>query len=320
MKEIHESVGKGVVAIDTGYVRPRMDASHLVIDAGRAAFVDTGTTHSVPRLLQALEDHGLERSQVDYIWLTHIHLDHAGGAGALARELPDAVVVVHPRGARHLADPAKLVAGTIAVYGERKYRELYGELIPVPEQRLRLVADDERMVLGEREFRFIDTPGHALHHYCIVDEEQRAVFAGDTFGVSYREFDTANGPFVFPTTTPVHFDPAQLHASIDRIMSFDPRSIYLTHYSRVGDVERLADDLHADIDVFVDFTRRYGDDSQRTRKLTEALYAHLSARLDEHGYDGDEGRRHELLDMDVDLNVQGLEVWRERLRKRGERP
>lgn len=320
MTPIHELVAPGIVAIDTGYVRPRLDASHLVIDSGRAAFVDTGTTHSVPRLLDTLAAYELDPGQVDYVWLTHIHLDHAGGAGALARELPNATVVIHERGAPHMTAPAKLIAGTIAVYGEAKYAELYGEIIPIDEQRVRIAGDGERIVLGQREFRFIDTPGHALHHYSIVDDDARLVFAGDTFGVSYREFDTAAGPFIFPTTTPVHFDPRQLHRSIDRIMAGDPRTVFLTHYSGVGDCARLADDLHRDIDVYVDLTRRYGDDPRRTRRLSDALYAHLSERLDDHGFDGDEQRRHELLDMDIDLNVQGLEVWRERLRKRGEQP
>lgn len=320
MNPLHQRVAPGIVAIDTGYVRPRLDASHLVIDSGRAAFVDTGTTHSVPRLLATLRDYDLEPEQVDFIWLTHIHLDHAGGAGALARELPHAEVVVHARGAAHMIDPAKLIAGTIAVYGEQKYAELYGEIVPIDAHRVRIAADDERIVLGQREFRIFDTPGHALHHYSIADEEAGLVFAGDTFGVSYREFDTAAGPFIFPTTTPVHFDPQQLHLSVDRIMSFDPIGVLLTHYSRVGDTARLADELHRDIDTFVALTRRYGDEPGRTRLLREAMFSHLSERLDDHGFDRDAQRRHDLLDMDIDLNVQGLEVWRERLRKRGQRP
>jgi glyoxylase-like metal-dependent hydrolase (beta-lactamase superfamily II) len=117
----------GITAIDVDYVRPRLAASHLVVDDGRAAFVDTGTTHSVPNLLAALERKGIDRAQVDWVLATHVHLDHAGGAGALMRELPNARCAVHPRGARHLVEPSKLIAGSIAVYGEERYRKLYGE-------------------------------------------------------------------------------------------------------------------------------------------------------------------------------------------------
>ncbi|MBT8098503.1 MAG: MBL fold metallo-hydrolase, partial [Gammaproteobacteria bacterium] len=243
MHEIHEQVAPGIHAIDTGYVRPRLDASHLLVDSGRAAFVDTGTSHSVPRLLQTLRDNDLDRGDVDYIFLTHIHLDHAGGAGALARELPNAQVVVHPRGARHMVDPSKLIAGTIAVYGEDRYRELYGELVPIAAGRIVESTDDSVLTVGGRQLRLIDTPGHALHHYSLIDEAHALAFTGDTFGVSYRETDTAAGPFIFPTTTPVHFDPGQLHDSIDRIMSYEPASVLLTHYSRVDDTSRLASEL-----------------------------------------------------------------------------
>ena len=107
----------GITAIDTDYVRPKLAASHLVVDDGRAAFVDTGTTHSVPNLLATLEHKRIDRAAVDWVLATHVHLDHAGGAGALMRELPNARCAVHPRGARHLVEPSKLITGSIAVYG-----------------------------------------------------------------------------------------------------------------------------------------------------------------------------------------------------------
>lgn len=306
-------VAEGIIAIDTGYVRPRLDASHLLIDAGRAAFVDTGTSHSVPRLLQALEGSDLDRGDVDFVFLTHIHLDHAGGAGALLQALPNAEVVVHPRGAAHMADPARLIAGTIGVYGEDEYHRLYGDIVPIPAQRLRESTDNQLISVGGRELRLIDTPGHALHHYTLIDETRRLAFTGDTFGVSYRETDTAAGAFIFPTTTPVHFDPGQLHASLDRIMGFDIRTALLTHYSRVDDTEKLVQDLHRDIDVYVDIATRHADHPRRTAQLRAALFDHLAGRLDAHGFEASPARIHEILDMDIDLNVQGLEVWLERL-------
>ena len=305
-----------ITAIDTGVLRPRFDASHLVVSRGRAAFVDTGTNASLPRLLAALDAKGLTPDRVDYVLLTHVHLDHAGGAGALMRALPNAVAVVHPRGARHMIDPAKLVEGAIAVYGEAEFRRTYGDIVPIPAGRVRTVEDGERIDFHGRALEFIHTPGHALHHYCIVDHAAQAIFSGDTFGVSYREFDTASGAFIFPTTTPVQFDPDAAHASIERLMSYAPNAIFLTHYSRVQELERLAGDMHECLDAFVRLAEDCEDAEQRTQSMRLRMAEYLNARLDAHGVARDARMRDALLDPDVVLNVQGLEVWLERRRSR----
>jgi glyoxylase-like metal-dependent hydrolase (beta-lactamase superfamily II) len=302
-------VGNGVYRIDTEYLRPGLAASHLVVDDGHAAFVDTGAAPAHPRLMQALTELGLAPDQVDYVFLTHVHLDHAGGAGQLMRALPRARAVLHPRGAPHMVDPAKLIAGTVAVYGDTMYRELYGEIVPVAAERMILANDGDRIALGSRTFELLDTPGHARHHYCAHDLDHDDIFSGDTFGISYRDFDTAAGAFIFPTTTPVQFDPAALHSSVDRLMARRPRRMVLTHFGPVGDLERLSGDLHADIDEFVAVARRHAGVPERADRIAEDVFTYLSARLDSHGFAGDEELRHQLLDPDVRLNTQGLEVW-----------
>ena len=302
----------GISAIDTRYWRPRLDASHLIVQQGRAAFVDTGTSHSVPLLLAALAAKGLAPEAVDWVFLTHIHLDHAGGAGALMERLPNARAVVHPRGAAHLADPARLIAGTKQVYGEVRYAQLYGEVRPIPAGRIVATEDGTRLALAGRDFEFLHTPGHALHHYVIVDRAAQAVFSGDTFGISYREFDVAGRAFVMPTTTPPHFDPDQLHASIDRILAVRPQQVFVTHYSRVGEVERLGAELHRGVRAFVELTRRHAAAPDRAGAIREALFDWLSVALDDHGYAADLATRHALLDPDVELDVQGLLVWLDR--------
>ena len=302
----------GISAIDTGYWRPRLDASHLIVHQGRAAFVDTGTSHSVPLLLAALAVKGLAPEVVDWVFLTHIHLDHAGGAGALMERLPNARAVVHPRGAAHLADPARLIAGTKQVYGEARYAQLYGEVCPIPAGRIVATEDGTRLALAGRDFEFLHTPGHALHHYVILDRTAQAVFSGDTFGISYREFDVAGRAFVMPTTTPPHFDPDQLHASIDRILALRPQQVFVTHYSRVGEVERLGAELHRGVSAFVELTRRHAGAPDRAAAIREAVFDWLSVALDDHGYTGDLAARHALLDPDVELDVQGLLVWLDR--------
>lgn len=302
----------GITAIDVALTRPRDTAAHLVVDSGRAAFVDTGTANSLPTLLATLEAKGIDRSAVDWVLTTHVHLDHAGGAGALMRELPNARCAVHPRGARHLVEPSQLIAGSKKVFGEEYYDRVYGEIAPIEAPRVFLVEDGARIALGGREFELIHTPGHALHHYCIVDAANALVFSGDTFGLSYRDFDVEGREFTFPTTTPVHFDPEALCYSVDRLMSHAPRSIFLTHYAEVRDLRRLARELKERVLAFADLGSRHCDAPDRASKLRRGMFAMISGWLDEHGFPRDEGERHRLLDDDVELNCQGIEVWLDR--------
>jgi len=299
----------GITAIDVEYVRPMLDASHLVLHRGRAAFIDTGTTHSVPGLLQAMADRGISPEQVDYVFVTHVHLDHAGGAGALMQALPNAVAVVHPRGARHLAEPEKLIAGTRAVYGDEAFERMYGDIIPIPAERIHVPEDGETLELAGRPFRVMFTEGHARHHYCLVDPEAAGVFTGDSFGISYRDLDSDSGPFIFPTTTPVHFDPDAAHEAVDRIMALEPAHLFLTHFSRVEAAPRLARAMHECLDGFVDLARKYRDHDDRSNSMQRAMFEFLDGRLDACGFNGDKDQRHRILDDDVRLNVQGLEFW-----------
>src|SRR5215472_4702718 len=140
----------GITAVDAEYLYPGHAAAHLIVDGGRAAFVDVGTNSSVPYLVAALDELGIAPEAVEYLLLTHVHLDHAGGAGALMRELPNARALLHPRGAPHIIDPTKLIAGSKAVYGEERFRRMYGELLPIAPGRVHAVADGERVVLGGR--------------------------------------------------------------------------------------------------------------------------------------------------------------------------
>lgn len=309
MRQIPQPVGDGVFAVDTGHGRPRGDASYLIVDAGRAAFVDTGTPRSVPSLLDALSALGVGVERVDYVLLTHVHLDHAGGAGTLMRSLPQARIVVHPRGVRHLTDPARLVAATRAVYGAQPFDAQFGEILPVAADRVATIEDGQRLAVGGRTLEFLYTPGHALHHVSILDCDRREIFTGDTFGLSYRESDTAAGPFIFPTTSPSQFDPNQLHGSVSRVAALEPRCAYLTHYGRVEAVRELALDLHAEIDAFVRIARGAAADPGRVSCIERELFRHLSQRLDAHGFSSDEKARHALLDCDVALNAAGLDAW-----------
>lgn len=301
----------GIHVIDTGFHRDHFDAAYLIVEQGRAAFVDTGTNFAVPRLLAALDDLGLARDAVDYVIPTHVHLDHAGGAGLLMRELPAATLLVHPRGARHMVDPAALYQGALAVYGQAEMDRNYGRLVPVPEARVRATEDGLSVPLAGRPLVFIDTPGHARHHHCIWDERSRGWFTGDTFGLSYREFDTAQGAWVLPTSTPVQFEPEALRASIQRLLERDPQWMYLTHYHRVGDVRRLAGLLFEQIDAMVELARGLAGAPDRHQALKAGLADQVREQLRRHGVADIEAGVAGLA-LDIELNAQGLAIWLDR--------
>lgn len=305
-------LGHGVHVVDTGFHRDDFDAAYLIVQDTRAAFIDTGTNHSVPRLLAALEALGLSRQSVDWVIPTHVHLDHAGGVGALVRELPQARVLVHPRGARHLIDPSALYAGALAVYGQAEMDRNYGTLVPVEAARVVSSTDGGSVTLAGRALVTIDTPGHARHHHCIWDEASRGWFTGDTFGLSYREFDGPAGAWILPTTTPVQFEPDALQASIERLMASDPQCMYLTHYGRVTGVPRLAELLLGQLGQLVARARALQHAPQRTQALREAvLDVHLSS-LAAQGTAMPRERAQALLELDMTLNVQGIEAWLDR--------
>jgi glyoxylase-like metal-dependent hydrolase (beta-lactamase superfamily II) len=307
----------GISAVDTEYVHPGHAAAHIIVDGGRAAFVDVGTNDSVPYLLAALAELGIERSAVDYLLLTHVHLDHAGGAGALVRELPNAQVRVHPRGAPHMIDPARLIAGSKEVYGEARFQALYGELLPIPAARVQSVADGERVQLGGRSLELIHTPGHALHHLAVVDTVHRALFSGDTFGISYRALDTANGAFIIPTTTPTQFDPQQHLQSVDRMLGYQPESIYLMHFSRVTEVPRLGQELKEQIRELTRIAQRHAADADPAAGIRADMHALWLARLRALGSRLDAAAIDAALENDLELNTQGLIAYLARERAKG---
>jgi glyoxylase-like metal-dependent hydrolase (beta-lactamase superfamily II) len=302
-----------VWCIDTEQMRPNMAACYLIGDGERYAFVEAGTNHGVPALLARLDALGIGRHQISHVIPTHVHLDHAGGAGLLMRELPQAQLVVHPRGARHMIDPSALWKGVTAVYGADNAQRMYGELVPVPADRVVAAETGHEIRVGERLLTVMDSPGHARHHFSIWDEQTRGWFTGDTFGLSYRDFDTARGPFILPTTTPVQFEPEAWAQTIDAYMARDPQRMYLTHYSVVEDVARLADELRAGLQDYVSIAQSLKDSSNRHAALVDALTAHAMGRLRQHGCGFDEAHVLELMGHDFDLNAQGLEVWLDKL-------
>lgn len=306
------SVAHGIHTIDTAFQRDHFDAAYLIVQDGRGAFVDCGTTHSLPNLLACVAQAGLTPADIDWLIVTHVHLDHAGGAGALMQQLPNAKLVVHPRGAQHMIDPTRLIAGATAVYGEAEIARSYGQIVPVPAERVVVAEDGHRVSLASRELVCVDTPGHARHHFCVWDAVSRSWFTGDTFGLSYRELDHAGGAFIIPTSSPVQFEPEAMHASIRRLMQESPEGMYLTHYGRVEGTARLAQELHEQIDAMVAIAQRCNGEPERHHLLVDALGALYVARLRLQGSPLDASEVLRVLAMDIELNAQGLACWLDR--------
>lgn len=299
----------GVLAIDSGFFREDLAACYLLEAGTEVAFIEVGTNSSTPRLMQVLKQRGWQPEDVRYVIVTHVHLDHAGGAGSLMQLLPNATLLAHPYGARHMIEPGKLEAGARAVYGDEEFDRTYGTLIPVPKERAREMADGSSVELGNRTLSFMDTPGHARHHFCVHDSLTNGYFSGDTFGLSYREFDTQNGAFLFPTTTPIQFDPEALKASVRRLMATSPDYMYLTHFGRIDNLGKLSADMLERVDVLVSIAEQFKNADNRFEQISSTMTDWLMRLLREHGCELSDERCHELLKVDVMLNTKGIDFW-----------
>ncbi|WP_295682617.1 MBL fold metallo-hydrolase [uncultured Nevskia sp.] len=299
----------GISCIDTEQQRTGLACCYLMRSGDQYAFIECGTSLSVPGLKAVLAERGIGLDQIAYVIPTHVHLDHAGGVGLLMKDCPNAKLVVHPRGARHLIDPSALIAGATAVYGPENMATMYGEILPVAEDRV-IVADDNYVLdFNGRKLSFIDSPGHARHHFSIWDVQSGGWFTGDTFGLSYRLFDGPNGPFLMPTTTPVQFEPEAWLKTLSRYLAADPAFMFLTHYGRVDNVAQLAADLGGGIAMYQSIALHLAEVPDRHARIYEALMLYSLEELAANASPVTDEVAREWLAFDIELNTQGLEVW-----------
>ena len=318
-KPLFEFLGEGTTLIDCRLYRPALAACYLLQDGDELALVDTGTMHSIPQILAAIEAAGARPEQVRWIIPTHVHLDHAGAAGQLMELCPNATLTTHPKGLPHMIDPSRLQAGATAVYGEEAFARDFGELRPIPEARCCAAADGQAFPLGQRQLRYIHTPGHANHHGCVFDEASGWLFSGDAFGLGYREL-ACPAPYLVATTTPVAFDPDAWQDSLDRMLSLQPAAVCLTHFGKYEHPAELApmlrESIHAHAEIAL--AEEANGTEGRAQRLREAMAKLLLDGALTHCTMGRE-QAAAIYAGDIELNAQGLEVWlARRARRRGE--
>ena len=298
----------GISVIDSEYYSKDFAAIYLLKQKNKIIIIETGTNYSVPHVKEALSQVGLSFSDVSYVIPTHVHLDHAGGAGLLMMQCQNAALVVHPRGARHLIDPSKLVAGAKAVYGENKFKEYYGEIFPIDANRVIQADDNFILDFDGRELRFIDTPGHARHHFCIWDKATKSMFTGDTFGISYRDLDHQDELYILPSTSPVQFDPEALIQSINRIMEFKPERVCLTHFSAIKPTKKATNKLIESIHFVSNLAIKYADKNDSESIIYKKMMDYFLEGLNEIGFQNNDYAK-DRLSLDVLINTQGLIYW-----------
>jgi glyoxylase-like metal-dependent hydrolase (beta-lactamase superfamily II) len=302
------NVVDGISVIDSEYYSKDFAAIYLLKQKNKVIIIETGTNYSVPHVKEALSQVGLSFSDVSYVIPTHVHLDHAGGAGLLMMQCQNAALVVHPRGARHLIDPSKLVAGAKAVYGETKFKEYYGEIFPIDANRVIQADDNFILDFDGRELRFIDTPGHARHHFCIWDKATKSMFTGDTFGISYRDLDHQDELYILPSTSPVQFDPEALIQSINRIMEFKPERVCLTHFSAIKPTKKATNKLIESIHFVSNLAIKYADKNDSESIIYKKMMDYFLEGLNEIGFQNNDYAK-DRLSLDVLINTQGLIYW-----------
>lgn len=258
---------------------PLAIASYLLDDGVDAALVEVGATSTAETLLREVQARGAPLERVRCLIVTHIHLDHAGALGWLLQRLPNATAYVHPVGAPHLIDPSRLMASASRLYGEMMER-LWGEVAPVPQERLRIVRDGERIEVAGRTLLAIDTPGHARHHHSYLDEATGTLFAGDVAGVRMP-----GTTYVRPPTPPPELDIEAWQASLAKLRDLPIQQLALTHFGMFNDVARHLNELETRLLDWGQFTRTLIEQGVSDGELMQRLRDYGNTEMHQQGAD-----------------------------------
>ncbi|GAA0444731.1 MBL fold metallo-hydrolase [Virgibacillus sp. AGTR] len=286
-----------------------------VIDEEQLTIVETGPSPSVRHVKNGLEKLGFQLDQVKYIIVTHIHLDHAGGAGLLIRDCPNASVIVHPRGERHLIDPKRLAAGARAVYGD-SFSELFEPIVPVDADRIIVKGDGDTLEIGSScMLEFLDTPGHAKHHFCIYDPISNGVFTGDTVGVRYQQLIDQGVPFFLPSTSPNQFNPDAMQAAIARLQALNLDRIYYGHFGMTNTPNLALQQVANWLPLFLDIGQQVWKEGLGYDELAKRLLSAVKVELRAKGIP-DDHEAYIVINLDMQVCALGIIDFFKKLEER----
>jgi glyoxylase-like metal-dependent hydrolase (beta-lactamase superfamily II) len=265
--------------IDVQYLgRPGSIAACLIETREGPGIVDPGPSNCVPALARELEAHGIGLDDLRFILLTHIHLDHAGATGTLARDNPRLRVHVHEAGAAHLADPTRLLASALRIYGDQ-LGPLFGEFLAVPAAQIHALAGGESLNLGDRTVRIAHAPGHAKHHIACLDEESGTLFMGDTAGERF-----APSSYVLPVTPPPDIDIERWKETLATVRVWNAETLFITHFGAFRDVAPHLDAIESSLEDWADRVRlsleEPGDDEEKASRFESAIHAQLRSMVE----------------------------------------
>ena len=302
-----------IFCFDTNYVRKNFASIHFIKENNKVLIIDTGTNHSVKSFIDALSKMHITPNSVEWIILTHVHLDHAGGAGLLMQICPNAKLVLHPRGLRHMVDPQKLWSSVVAVYGQETAEQQYGKLIAVNKERVLAVEEGSTINFQGRIITFFEAPGHAKHHILIFDETSNSFFTGDAFGISYPDLINDGEEFIFISSSPTQFDPVAYKKTVNKVLEMAPKACFLTHYSKIENISKNGNELLKQIDEYVEIVEKVNITEKNSENaIAENLFALLLKKLKKFSNTHSSKNFRTLLELDLSLNAQGLKCWAER--------
>ncbi|MDF2903491.1 MAG: beta lactamase-like protein [Bacillus sp. (in: firmicutes)] len=294
--------------------QPERTGTYVLVEE-EITIIETSASPSIPYLLQGLKDLQISPIDIKYIIVTHIHLDHAGGAGLMLEHCPNAKVIVHPKGERHLADPSRLIAGAQAVYGE-KFSELFDPILPIPSDRLISMHDQSKLKISPKcTLRFFDTPGHANHHLSIYYPNVNGMFSGDTVGVFYPQLYRDGIELYLPSTSPNQFDPDKMRNSISMFENMNLDSIYFGHFGMSRSPQEVYRQVRLWLNIFIDAARlafqEHTQFNDRVQLTEQILSQKISEYLTSNGITSDHPV-YEVLTIDINVCSMGLIDYLER--------
>jgi glyoxylase-like metal-dependent hydrolase (beta-lactamase superfamily II) len=298
-----------VHTIDCQYeLKKEYAACYLIKEGNRGILIDNNTNFAIKHILNKIAVENIPLDNIDYCIITHVHLDHAGASGQLMKLLPNAKMMAHPRAARHIIDPTKLVNSASKVYGEENFKRMYGEIVPIHEGRVLIMEDNQEFLWCGHKLKFFHTRGHAKHHFCIFDEKEKSLFTGDAFGVSFPKLQT-NGSFVFPSTSPTDFEPEEAIKTIDRLMEIGAQQIYPTHFGPIVDHQKASEQMKRYIQYSFDLAKKYAQSNEDDKELEKLLYENLvyfyTEEMEKIGVVMNKELK-DLVHLDLKINAQGL--------------